>query len=114
MNQIAIHSSTSIANGSQSLGELYTRFERVRSLDCGRRSSAPTLRGLGGHAAMAILSQHHARRPLPKGARGGLVPGDRVVVLAPLRMERLVAEWATVSRKGPSSPRSIPTRPPTF
>ncbi len=98
MDQTAIHSSKSIANGSQSLGELYTRSERGGSLDGGRVVvRAKTSAGWEDTPRWRFY-RNIMRAGLYLKERVRLMPGDRVVVLAPLRAERLVAEWAAVAQ----------------
>ncbi|MGH7436961.1 MAG: AMP-binding protein [Polyangiaceae bacterium] len=87
------------SSGAQTLAQLFMRIESGPGAAARVVAKIPTQRGWddvpGWRFFRGVL-----RMGLWMGERGGLVPGERVVVIAPLRLERLVVEWATVAQGG--------------
>jgi acyl-coenzyme A synthetase/AMP-(fatty) acid ligase len=87
------------SNGAQTLAQLYMRIESGPGAAARVIAKIPSPGGWddvpGWHFFGSVL-----RMGLWLREWGGLVPGERVAVMAPLSLERLVIEWATVTQGG--------------
>lgn len=97
MSQPIVPSASS--SGAQTLAQLYARVESGPGAAARVIAKIPNPRGWddvpGWRFFRSVL-----KMGLWLGERGGLVPGERVAIMAPLSLERLVVEWATVTQGG--------------
>jgi hypothetical protein len=94
-------SSTASSNGTRTLGQMYTRIEGGLT-GAGARRVVVRARGAGGWEDTPgwRFFRNVVRVALYMRERAGLMPGWRVAVVAPMRPERLLVEWATVAQGG--------------
>ena len=116
MVQSAIPLTGNVANAFRTLGLLYMRSEQRVSRGA-PRVVLRTRDADGWHDTPAWrFFRHVIRVGLFLRERCKMQPGDRVVVLSPLRAERIIAEWAVVAQGGvvatldPGTPDDVLTR----
>jgi hypothetical protein len=92
----------SLSNGTRTLAQIYTQVECGRSRIVAR---TPVLSGSSSGGAVAWEDEpawRFFRRVVRVGLwmreRAALFAGDRVTVVSPLCLERMVVEWATVAQ----------------